>query len=111
MKLIKMENLKIHLGGRMHFSPKELLYLEAQENYTLIHLTCGRKHLVATTLGKLALRLETFGFLRASRSTLVNTEEISASLSQKDVLYLKLSNNFLVDVSRRRKKIVLEALA
>jgi DNA-binding LytR/AlgR family response regulator len=111
MKLIKMEDQKIHLGGRMFLSPKELLYLEAQENYTLIHLTCGRKHLVATTLGKLESQLERFGFVRASRSTLVNTEEILASHAQKDVLYLKLSNNYTVDVSRRRKKIVLEALA
>lgn len=105
-----MTNPLIHLGGRMYFSPTELLYLKAQENYTLIHLINGQKHLVATTLGKLEIRLEQFGFLRANRSTLINTKEIMGTKDKKDVLYVRLRNNSLIDVSRRRKNTVLQAL-
>lgn len=95
----------------MYLSPSDLLFLKAQENYTLIHLINGQKHLVATTLGKLEMRLEQFGFLRANRSTLINTEQITGTKDQKDVLYLRLKNEFLIDVSRRRKNSVLQALS
>lgn len=106
-----MKHPLIHLGGRMYFFPTELLLLKAQENYTLIYLKNGKKHLVATTLGVLEERLERYGFLRANRSTLINTDQIKGTLDRAGGIYLQLSNSLLVDVSRRRKNTVLQALS
>ncbi|AWW00346.1 LytR/AlgR family response regulator transcription factor [Arcticibacterium luteifluviistationis] len=64
----------IHLGARTSASSHEIIKLEAQDNYTLVHFIDGRKLLSSTTLGTLEKRLQPFRFFRTNRSTVINLD-------------------------------------
>lgn len=100
----------VHVGGRMHFYPSDLLMLEAHENYTSIHLVNGEKKMVATTLGKIEKRLPATGFIRANRSTLLNLSSVKTTKQLNPVMLIELNNKQTIKVSRRRKHLLLEAL-
>lgn len=56
--------------------PHEIDHLESAGNYVVIHCG-GERHIVRDTLSSLAKRLEPSGFMRISRSTVVNLDRIS----------------------------------
>lgn len=86
---------------------KDLLYCEADGNYTKVHLLDQeRTIMLSKTLKVIEEQLSHFGFLRVHQSFLVNTDHI-VSLSKNDVI---LSNHNRVKVSRRKKTEVLKYL-
>ena len=95
-------SVRIKLGGHMTAFPSELHYLEARENYTLIVFKDGRKVLVATTLGKLEARLSHFGFYRNSRGFIINLDSVCGIESLGNRLQVRLRNDLLFPVSKRR---------
>ena len=98
-----MKNIeKIRIGGHLFAKPSELIKLEAQENYTLIEFKDGKKLLVATTLGKLQKRLDTFGFFRNNRGTMVNLHYVKKVNTNGKFFNILLENNENLHVSRRR---------
>jgi DNA-binding LytR/AlgR family response regulator len=56
-------------------NPEDVLYAEAQSNYTVI-VTDKEKYTVSTTLGIIEDRLIQFGFLRIHRSYIINLSKI-----------------------------------
>ena len=97
----------IEVGSRLKFAPKELLILEADINYTNLHLVSGKKVIVSYHLGKLQERLASFEcFIRPNRNTLVNINYIDAvaddcvMVGERQIL-----------MSRRRKEAVLATIA
>jgi two-component system, LytTR family, response regulator len=71
------ENRTIKLNTRCGFlliDPGEIIYCQADGNYTVIHLTGGRKETVSCNLGRLEESLPDNGFFRISRSVLVNLD-------------------------------------
>lgn len=54
----------------------ELLYLESEANYVLLHLTSPKKVVVRSTLGDFMEQLEPYGFLRIHRRFSVNSSLI-----------------------------------
>jgi DNA-binding LytR/AlgR family response regulator len=56
-------------------NPEDVLYAEAQSNYTVI-VTDKEKYTVSTTLGIIEERLNQFGFLRIHRSYIINLSKI-----------------------------------
>ena len=96
----------IEVGSRLKFAPKELLILEADINYTNLHLVSGKKVIVSYHLGKLQERLASFEcFIRPNRNTLVNINYIDAvaddcvMVGERQIL-----------MSRRRKELVLQMI-
>lgn len=101
---------RVHVGGRMHFYPSDLLMLEAHAYYTSIYLVNGEKRMVATTLGKIEKRLPINSFIRANRSTLLNLNLVKTTKQLHPVMLIEMSNQKTIKVSRRRKQLLLEAL-
>jgi len=76
-------------NGACFYFPAEIYYLEANGNYCLIHMK-GRQHVVTRQIGDMEEMLLPLGFLRISRSYMINTL-------------------FLVRIDRRNHTCVLDA--
>jgi len=69
-------SLKID-GEIVFFDPAAIRWLESAGNYVSVHLN-GKHKLIRDTLSNLQARLEPFGFVRISRSAIVNIADIQA---------------------------------
>lgn len=91
----------VHLGGRIHCPPQDLEILKADVNYTMVYFKDGSKRIVATTLGKILSRLETYSFVRINRSLVVNLDSVSVNKSTDSVYNQNIG---VISISRRRKE-------
>ncbi len=64
-----------HKNKLVTLNPEDVLYAEAQSNYTVI-VTEKEKYTVSATLGIIEDRLARFGFLRIHRSYIINLSKI-----------------------------------
>lgn len=63
--------------GRVIFlRPDEIVWVEAANNYAILHLQDGKRLMLRETLSTLEQRLATMNFARISRSALVHLEEV-----------------------------------
>lgn len=86
----------------------EILFCEASSNYTIFHLAGDKKFIASKTLKEFDEILTDYGFFRVHKSNLVNLEHVS-SFSHGEGL--RLSTGKTVEVSRRKKQLLLEKLA
>jgi two-component system, LytTR family, response regulator len=77
-----------------------IIYLEAESNYTYVFLIDGTKILLSRTLKHLATLLPKSNFIRIHQSYLVNKEYIS-KIEKK---FLKINENKSLPISRRRSQ-------
>jgi two-component system LytT family response regulator len=85
-------------------STDEIVFLRGSVNYTEFHLTYGRKRMSSYTLLYHENHME--GFLRISKSYLVNPdfiEKVNSNGRGKEIL---LKNGMSIKVSRRRKQVL-----
>lgn len=94
-----MENT-IALGGFRSVKPDEILLLQADINYTVIHFKDGEKFIVATPLKSLQSRLEPFKFYRTHKSFMINLDCVKCYLEPHK--QVQMTDNKKVMVSRRR---------
>lgn len=95
----------VHVGSRTHLLPADIMYISADINYSMIHLTNGRSILVSTTLGKIEKRLFEFkNLVRVHKSFVVNTAYLQKIYSYQ----VELKNGVFCKVSRRKMKNLLE---
>ena len=92
----------IRLGWHNTIDPDTILFMRADSNYTQVHLNNGTMILSSTTLGSLAKRLPAYQFFRPNRSMLVNLHYMVNF--EKDTCSIKLTNNEIIKISRRRTK-------
>lgn len=80
---------------------KDILYLEASSNYTIIHLKEGRDILTSKTLKYWEERLPRVGFVRCHAQYLVN----KFNIKNIDFTHNKVtvSNKIVLPISRNRK--------
>lgn len=90
---------KIKVGIKTHVKPSDIYYLEANENYTIVHMYDGQQILMSTTMGIVAEQLEPFGFCRAHRKYVVNLKY----LKKLSFPQLVLKKDQTLPISRRRK--------
>jgi two-component system LytT family response regulator len=70
------ERLTVKTDGRLVFlKPSEIVWVEAADNYIILHLVEGRL-MLRETLATLEKRLGTTSFARVSRSALVHLDQI-----------------------------------
>ncbi len=92
----------------VHFlQPHEIIRCEALGNYTKFFVTSGKSYLISRTLGEYDTLLTPQNFIRTHKSHLVNKKFISF-IDHDGFAVLK--DNSKVEVSRRRKEEVMEAL-
>ncbi|MEP6794269.1 MAG: LytTR family DNA-binding domain-containing protein [Saprospiraceae bacterium] len=92
----------------VHFLlPHEIIRCEALGNYTKFYVISGKSYLISRTLGEYDTLLTPQNFIRTHKSHLVNKKFISF-IDHDGFAVLK--DNTKVEVSRRRKEEVMEAL-
>ncbi len=94
-------------GLRLVTAP-EIIYCQAENNYTRFFLTDEKMIITSRTIKDYAETLSEHNIIRVHKSYLVNLEYVSAYSNESDILLLK--NGTEVPVSRRRKHEVTEKL-
>ena len=101
------ENSKIKFSTRAGFvliDPKDILYCEAEGNYTVLHLG-ARQHMCSIQLGKVAEMLPVNGFIRLGRSLIVNFDYITlVDRRLKQVTFEKEGESYTLKVPRLHMK-------
>lgn len=110
--LADQQNSKLSIrvtNGYIYVNPrKEILYLQADNNYTMIHLTSGKTHFQTKVL-KYYEFLEPRNFYRIHQSYLVNMDFVRACLQEepapgKQRFFAVLSNGTKLPIARKRKR-------
>lgn len=96
MRLL-FKNIRAIQQGRI--IPPNIVRIEADENYSIVHLECGKKIILAKTLKQFQEMLDPENFVRPSRSHLVNTKFLKSASSTQ----LILKNGVKLPIARRRK--------
>jgi two-component system, LytTR family, response regulator len=100
--------LTLSKGSRLYFiSPDDIVWCEADDNYTLLHTASNETFTMARTLKEVEEMLAVHGFIRVHKSSLVNKTYVD-HIHNGD--QLKLRNGTEVTVSRRRLEEVKKAL-
>jgi two-component system LytT family response regulator len=101
------EHTRIRFSTRSGFvfiEPTEILYCEAEGNYTVIQLWT-RQHMCSVQLGKVAEMLPANGFIRLGRSIIVNMDYItSVDRKLRQVTFEKEGEIFTIKVPRLHLK-------
>jgi two-component system, LytTR family, response regulator len=93
--------------GIYYLQPPDIIRCEGLGNYTKFFVTGGKSYLISKTLGEYDTLLSPHNFIRTHKSHLVNKNYIS--FIDRDG-FAVLKDNSKVEVSRRRKEEVMEAL-
>lgn len=102
------ESNYVSIGGRKTILPAQVLMLVADINYTIVHLFSGEQFMIATTLKKVQKSLDAHGnFVRTNRKFVVNWDYVSSHCAKQ----LTLHNNLIIPFSRRKGKLIMEAMA
>jgi len=88
------------LGFRM-VNVAELMYLQADDNYTVLYLTSERKILATRTLGEFEKILESPEFFRIHKSTIINLNFL-VGYSSFQGNFAELRDGSRLDISRRK---------
>jgi len=95
------------IDGTFFYFPDEIVRLEGESNYTRLFFTDKKPLLISRTLKEYEELLADHGFIRVHKSHLVNKKHV---VNYKNDGQLVLSDQSKVEVSRRRKEEVIEAL-
>jgi two-component system LytT family response regulator len=108
---VLVENLKNHKqvgklalpvkDGIVFINVPDILCLEGDAKYTILHLRNGEKQVSSHNIGEFEELLDAAVFFRCHRSWIVNLKEIRKLLKNDNQIVM--SNQALVEVSTRRK--------
>ncbi|WP_394993034.1 LytR/AlgR family response regulator transcription factor [Emticicia sp.] len=102
------ESQDISIGGRKIVSPKQVLMLVADINYTTVHLFNGEQFIIATTIKRVQKSLNSHGnFVRTNKKFVVNWDYVRSHCAKQ----LTLQNNQTISFSRRQGKRAMEKMA
>jgi two-component system, LytTR family, response regulator len=96
-----------HQDGVIFVELKNILYCEADDNYTRFFVTNGQKYLVSKTLRDIQETLEERNFLRVSRQHLINLDHI-AKFMKGEGSYVVMSDGASITVARSQKDKLVE---
>lgn len=95
--------------GVIFVKPEEIIRLEAEGSYTMFILKNNQKHLVSKGLKEYENLLLTESFFRCHNSHIVNLYEVTKLVSNEG-LFVRMSDNSLVEVSKRSKDLLISKL-
>jgi DNA-binding LytR/AlgR family response regulator len=85
--------------GYILVSPAEILYCEADVNYTNIYFGMDNREIVTINLGRMEEILSPYSFYRISRSVLINRMYLNkADRQKKNCLLVKANERVLLDI-------------
>ncbi|MBT6029237.1 MAG: response regulator transcription factor [Crocinitomicaceae bacterium] len=80
----------------------EIVHLEASDNYTMIFLTAGRKHLSSKNIKVYEENLDHFRFFRTHKSHIINMKDHLREFSRSNGNVALLTDGKTVPISRRK---------
>lgn len=86
---------------RITLKSSDLIYLEASDNYVVIHYQAGEKvksYLIRNTLKRLEIELEGFMLARCHRSFMVNIPRVKMMKREKGVFHLWMNDSGSVSI-------------
>ncbi|MBP6618670.1 MAG: LytTR family transcriptional regulator [Leadbetterella sp.] len=98
------------LCGREQIAAEDIIYLEADINYTTIYTKSKTKHTMSFTLRKVEERLAGSDFLRINRGLSINRNYLQTISQLKKEGFVTMSNGLVLPVSRRRYNAIQERL-
>lgn len=99
----EFDRITLNLGNRLLFAlTHEITHIEANGNYSFVHFENGERHLVAQPIGSFSEMLDGDTFFRTHQSHIINIR-FARMLLKDDGEYVKLMNNALVPLAKRRK--------
>jgi two-component system, LytTR family, response regulator len=96
-----------HASGMVFVDTRQIIYCEADSNYTRFHLEGGVQYMVTKTLGDVQDVLETGDFVRVHRQFMVNLEHIQ-KLVKGEGTYLLMTDGTTIPVARQQKDRLME---
>jgi two-component system, LytTR family, response regulator len=100
--------LTLKKGNQLHFiSPHDIYWCKGEKNYTKLFLKDNSEFIAAKTLKEFEEMLTDFGFIRVHKSSLINFQQ-ARHIEQNFIL---LTNNVSVEISRRRKEMVVNLMS
>jgi DNA-binding LytR/AlgR family response regulator len=90
------------LSGREQIPAEDIIYLEADINYTTIYTVGKTNHTMSFTLRKVEERIAGSNFLRINRGLSINRNYLQNISSLKKEAFVTMSNGLVLPVSRRR---------
>jgi DNA-binding LytR/AlgR family response regulator len=104
---LPLEPNSVPVGGRKSVTPKQVLMLVADINYTTVHLFNGEQFIIATTLKRVQKSLDSHGnFVRTNKKFVVNWDYVRSHCAKQ----LTLQNNQIIPFSRRQGKLIMGKL-
>src|SRR6186713_1369102 len=88
----------------------DILYCEAQGNYTTVILYDGKKIVASKTLGDFENQFEGKNFFRIHHSFLINMNRVK-EFQRHEGGYVMMENNIKLEVSQRKRKDFLDAIS
>lgn len=95
------------LKGTFFYAIKKIIRLEGEGNYTRIYFEKEKPLLASRTLKDFEEILSPHGFIRAHRSHLINKRFVESVLFDG---YIQMQDQSKIEISRRRKEIVMQQL-
>ena len=95
--------------GILFESIKNIIYCEADRNYTNLMMLDNRKIVVSKNLKDFEIMLSDSGFFRIHHAYLINMKHVKKYIKGEGG-YVILENNHHIDVSRRKKEAFLQLL-
>ncbi len=96
-----------HAHGLVFVDTSQIIYCEADSNYTRFYLENGEQYLISKTLGTVQEVLENRNFVRVHRQFMVNIIHIQ-KLMKGEGTYLLLTNGVSIPVARQQKERLME---
>lgn len=112
LKNTSPENKKIGLptsSGTRFVPIQDIIRIEASSNYSTFYFTNSTKLTIAKTLKEFEEMLTPYKFFRVHNSHLINLSQLQQYVS-RDGDYVVMNDNSRVEVSRRRKSELMDAL-
>jgi len=98
------DKLKFNIkGGFILINPEEILYCQAEANYTDVFLITENKHTISQNLGTIENSLNAKMFFRVSRSIIINMKYLTGiNRSKKNCLLTFGNKNYLISMAENR---------
>jgi len=100
----------LRLTSRNIIPTNNIIYLQSDWNYTIIHTLDNSKYISGFTLKILEKRLSDNSFLRINRGLLINSQHIRQLSSVKKEAFVLMENGEVLPVSRRKYNFLKESV-
>jgi two-component system, LytTR family, response regulator len=98
-------------SGIVFIDHDEIIYIEAEGNYSVFHLGNNKTETVTMNLGKVEEQLPPQHFCRISRSFIINISYLKrVNTKQMNCILTKNGNDFKCDISRERIPVLVEMM-